>query len=121
MLDYGSFGGTAEVTVSAEPKNLECSIQILGSNGYLKIGGKALNVIETYSFLSNGAEVKFKEILENNDTGNKSFNDYGSYLGSCPNHTEVYKNIEKFNLTESKNGIKFIEKIYEKANIKYRR
>lgn len=121
ILDYGSFGGTAEITVSAEPKNLECSIQILGSNGYLKIGGKALNVIETYNFLSNGAKIKFEQILENNNSTNEVFNNYGSYLGSCPNHADVYKNIKNFSLTESKNGIKFIEDIYKKANIKYKR
>lgn len=121
ILDYGTFGGTAEITVSAEPSNLECSISILGSNGYLKIGGKALNVIESYNFLSNGSKIKFEQILEDNKEKNEEFNDYGSYLGSCPNHADVYKNIKSFNLTESKNGIKFIEKIYEKANIRYRR
>jgi UDP-N-acetyl-2-amino-2-deoxyglucuronate dehydrogenase len=121
ILDYGSFGGTAEITVSAEPSNLECSIEILGSNGYLKIGGKALNVIESYNFLSNGSKIKFEQILEDNKEKNEDFNDYGSYLGSCPNHSDVYKNIKSFNLTESKNGIKFIEKMYEKANIRYRR
>ena len=119
ILDYGNFGGTAEITVSAEPGNLECSIEILGSNGYLKIGGKALNVIESYNFLSNGAKIKFEQILEDNTETNEDFNNYGSYFGSCPNHADVYKNIASFNLTESKNGIKFIEKIYEKANIKY--
>ena len=121
IFDYGSFGGTAEITVSAEPKNLECSIQIIGSNGYLKIGGKALNVIETYNFLSNGAQIKFEQILENNNSTNEVFNNYGSYLGSCPNHSDVYKNIETFNLSEAKSGIEFIEKIYEKANVQYKR
>lgn len=119
ILDFGNFGGTAEVTISAEPKNLECSIQILGSNGYLKIGGKALNVIEAYNFMSNDLEIKFKQILEDNYNVNEEFNNYGSYLGSCPNHSEVYKNIEKFRIKESKNGIKLIQKIYAKAGIKY--
>ena len=119
LLDFGKFGGTAEITVSAEPKNLECSIQIMGSNGYLKIGGKALNVIETYNFLSNGSQVKFEQILEDFNKENNDFNDYGSYLGSCPNHTDVYKNIERFSIEESKLGIKLIEKIYKKAGISY--
>jgi UDP-N-acetyl-2-amino-2-deoxyglucuronate dehydrogenase len=119
LLDFGKFGGTAEITVSAEPKNLECSIQIMGSNGYLKIGGKALNVIETYNFLSNGSQVKFEQILEDFNKENNDFNDYGSYLGSCPNHTDVYKNIEKFSIEESKLGIELIEKIYKKAGIHY--
>ena len=121
IFDYGSFGGTAEITVSAEPKNLECSIQILGSNGYLKIGGKALNIIETYNFLSNGAKVKFEQILSDNKISDSVFNDYGSYLGSCPNHSDVYENIENFELSEAMNGIKFIEEIYKKSKVSYKR
>ena len=31
------------------------------------------------------------------------------------------KNIETFNLSEAKSGIEFIEKIYEKANVQYKR
>ena len=119
LLDFGDFGGTAEITVSAEPKNLECSIQILGSNGYLKIGGKALNVIETYNFLSNGSQVKFEQILENFTEKNDEFNNYGSYLGSCPNHKAVYSNIENFKIKESINGIKLIQEIYRKTGIEY--
>jgi UDP-N-acetyl-2-amino-2-deoxyglucuronate dehydrogenase len=118
LLDFGEFGGTCEITVAAEPHNLECSLQILGSNGYLKIGGKAMNVIESYNFLSNGSKIKFENMAENSKICDKP-NSYGSYQGSCPNHTELYKNLDKFKLKETINVIKLIEDIYNKAGIKY--
>ena len=119
LLDYKTFGGTLESTVSAEPHNLECSLQILGSNGYLKLGGKAMNVIESYNFLAKGSERDFKRILEDYPNENKNPNNYGSYLGSCPNHEFVYKNLDKFSVGESINSIKIIEEIYKKSDISY--
>jgi predicted dehydrogenase len=102
VFDFGEFGGTCEVTIAAEPQNLECSISILGSNGYIKIGGKALNIIESYKFLSTGHQKKFEYILENMPYS-KEPNSYGSYQGSCPNHPEVYKNIDKFKFYADRN------------------
>ena len=40
-------------------------------------------------------------------------NSYGSYQGSCPNHPEVYKNLNKFQIMESYNVINIIENIYK--------
>lgn len=119
IVDYNTFGGTIEVTVSAEPHNLECSLQILGSNGYIKLGGKAMNVIESYNFLSKGNERKFVDMLNRLPDDNKLPNNYGSYLGSCPNHEKVYENLNKFNVSESINAIKIIQEIYKKSNLKY--
>lgn len=34
ILDFGEHGGTLEVNVSSEPKNLECSISVIGEKGY---------------------------------------------------------------------------------------
>ena len=62
ILDFGDFGGTCEVTIAAEPSNLECSISVLGSNGFVKIGGKSLNVIESGTFLSYGHQKEFERI-----------------------------------------------------------
>lgn len=118
VFDFGDFGGTCEVTIAAEPQNLECSISILGSNGYIKIGGKALNIIESYKFLSAGHQKKFEYILEEMPYS-KEPNSYGSYQGSCPNHPDVYRNIDKFKISESFNVIKLIDEIYKKDNIKY--
>lgn len=122
ILDWGNFGGNLEVTIASEPTNLECSISIQGSNGFLKIGGKALNIVESYNFLTNGVKKEFEEIIKNNFIDIEP-NKYGSYQGSCPNHPELYseilKNPKKFEIMESFNVIKLIEEIYIKDNIIY--
>jgi predicted dehydrogenase len=118
IFDFGDFGGTCEVTIAAEPHNLECSISIQGSNGFIKIGGKALNIIESANFLSYGCQYEFDKLLKKFYIKNDA-NDYGSYQGSCPNHPYVYQNLNEFNLEESKNVISLIEEIYEKSGIKY--
>ena len=56
-------------------------------------------------------------VYENNLIGTP--NSYGSYAGSCPNHPELYKNIQDFSLIESKNVLYLIDEIYNKCNIKY--
>ena len=118
LVDYGDFGGTIESTIASEPHNIEASITLMGSNGYVKIGGKALNIIESANFLSNGCTLQYEDLLKHH-TYSKEPNSYGSYQGSCPNHPEVYRNLNKFNLEETNNVITFIEEIYNKSNIKY--
>lgn len=118
LIDYGDFGGTIESTIAAEPKNLESSISILGSNGYIKIGGKALNIIESANFLSNGAQKEYNNIVKYNPYSREP-NSYGSYSGSCPNHPDVYKNLSLFNIEETENVIEMIEVIYKKCGIVY--
>lgn len=118
LLDYGDFGGTVESTIAVEPHNIESSITLMGSNGYIKIGGKALNVIESANFLSHGSTMQYENLAKQH-TYSKDPNSYGSYQGSCPNHPEVYKNLDKFNLEETNNVIILIEEIYKKAGIKY--
>ena len=118
LFDFGDFGGTMEVTIAAEPHNLECSLSILGSNGYLKIGGKAMNIIESVNFLSNGCKVEYETILKTKKIPNTP-NSYGSYAGSCPNHPDVYDNIEDFKITESYGAINLIDQIYKKSNVRY--
>ena len=41
LVDYGNFGGTIESTIASEPHNIESSITLMGSNGYIKVGGKS--------------------------------------------------------------------------------
>jgi predicted dehydrogenase len=118
ILDYGSFGGTVESTISSEPHNIESSITLMGANGYIKIGGKALNIIESANFLSHGATLQYESLLKKYQYS-KDPNSYGSYQGSCPNHPDVYKNLDKFQLKETYNVISLIENIYSKTNIKY--
>jgi len=119
LLDFGKFGGTLEVTIAAEPFNLECSLSVLGSNGYIKLGGKAMNVIETYNFLSNGCRVEFENMLQSSKIVNKP-NSYGSYAGSCPNHTELYQNLENFDIASASPSLNLIHDIYKKSNMKLR-
>jgi predicted dehydrogenase len=120
LFDFGKFGGTCEVTIAAEPQNIECSLAILGANGYIKLGGKALNIIESAKFLSHGSQTMFGNI-EKTYYINTEPNSYGSYQGSCPNHPFVYQNLDKFKLDETINVIELINDIYKKSNIKYRR
>lgn len=120
IFDFGSYGGTCEVTIATEPQNLECSLSVLGSNGYIKLGGKALNIIESAKFLSHGSQVMFDN-LEKKYYINTEPNSYGSYQGSCPNHPYVYKNLDEFKLKETLNVIGLIDEIYSKSNIKYRK
>lgn len=120
LFDFGNFGGTCEVTIAAEPQNIECSLSILGANGYIKLGGKALNIVESAKFLSHGSQIMFSNI-EKNYSINTEPNSYGSYQGSCPNHPFVYKNLKDFKLDQTINVIELIDGIYEKSNVKYRR
>ena len=120
ILDFGDFGGTLEVTISSEPHNLECSLSILGSNGYIKLGGKALNIVESYNFLSHGAKKKFEHTI--NEYENVSYiepNNYGSYLGSCPNHGDLYKNLSSFGIERAIPALRIIEDIYRTTGRKY--
>lgn len=120
LLNFGDYGGTLEITIAAEPHNLECSLSILGSNGFLKLGGKALNMVESYNFLSHGAKKTFEHIMQEYESVTHiSPNDYGSYLGSCPNHADLYGNIEMFNLEQALNSLGIIEDIYRECGKRY--
>lgn len=119
LFDFKTFGGTCEVTIAAEPQNLECSMAILGSNGYIKLGGKALNIVESARFLSHGSQVEFDR-LQKSTAISVEPNSYGSYQGSCPNHPFVYQNLELFRITETKNAIAVIDSIYQHSNKQYR-
>jgi predicted dehydrogenase len=118
LFDFNSeFGGTCEITIAAEPNNLECSLSVLGSNGFIKIGGKALNALESYNFLSYKSKLDFEHLLTDINVDSKP-NSYGSYEGSCPNHDLVYnkiKNNTPIHLTDSLNVINLIDEMYNKA------
>jgi UDP-N-acetyl-2-amino-2-deoxyglucuronate dehydrogenase len=118
LLDFGNYGGTVEVTVSAEPHNLECSLSIMGSNGYIKLGGKAMNIIESANFLSNGCRVEYENLLKSQNIPNAP-NSYGSYAGSCPNHSELYENLENFPIISALKSIEIIDEIYNAAGVRY--
>ncbi len=108
--------GSVEVNVSVEPSNLECSIAIMGSKGYLKISGNALDQVERASFENEELQKKWEEIQS---TSGESLtpNSYGTHVGSCPNHPTLYKEIANGNglkVKESIGSIQFIQNIYNK-------
>jgi len=118
LVDFGSFGGTIEVTIASEPTNIECTISILAENGYIELGGKALDKVIKSEFVDKDVEKQYKEkikLLENP----KESNSYGNYKGSCPNHPELYSNLDSFMITESENCLSLITEIYEKSGVKY--
>ena len=116
-LDFGNFGGTMEVTIACEPHNLECSLSLLTDLGYIKLGGKAMNIVEDMRFGSKQKNLEVKNIINSNsDVGVP--NSYGSYAGSCPNHPSLYENMKNFTLQETKNVLHCISEIYDHCGIR---
>jgi len=80
--------GSVEFTVNTYPHNLECSLTILGETGSIKLGGSAMNQIETWEVRDMS-----KPVVP------EGFPPYvyeeGLYQGSCPNHLFVYQDIVK--------------------------
>ena len=108
--------GHIEITIAAEPQNLECSLSIMGSSGYIKIAGRALDEIEKAIFGNIEYTKKWEEISKSIKSSLEP-NSYGKYQGSCPNHPTLYKEIANGNgitLDNAINSIIFIEKIYSK-------
>ena len=108
--------GSIEVNVAVEPSNLECSISIIGSKGYLEVGGNALDTVVRASFEDEELEKKWKEIQSK--AGESLVpNSYGTHVGSCPNHPQLYSEIAKgngFKISEAIPSIQFIEAVYAK-------
>ncbi|MFA7244316.1 MAG: Gfo/Idh/MocA family oxidoreductase [Patescibacteria group bacterium] len=108
--------GSCEVTIASEPSNLECSVSIMGSEGFIKIGGRALDAIDRAMFESQIFEKKWDNLVERYGESLEP-NSYGTHAGSCPNHPTLYAEIAKgkgISIDEAINSIKFIERIYGK-------
>lgn len=58
--------GVLDVTMLTYPKNLEGSITVLGDRGSVKIGGTAVNRIETWSFADYDDDDKLVEVASTN-------------------------------------------------------
>lgn len=108
--------GSIEVTIASEPSNVECSLSVLGSEGYIKIGGRALDKLEVAKFSNSMIESEWLNLGKK--YGNSiAPNSYGTHLGSCPNHPYLYSEISKGRGTyvkEAINSVMFIEEIYKK-------
>lgn len=108
--------GSIEVNVAVEPSNLECSIAIMGSKGYLKIAGNALDVVDTAKFETEELQKQWEEI-QSISGESIAPNSYGTHVGSCPNHPILYKEIaigNGFPISDAAASIEFIQKIYLK-------
>ncbi len=117
LLDFNKkFAATVEVTVACEPRNIECTLLIRGTNGFLRLGGKSLNQIVELEFLDNHDEnlIKVEEITQ--DVHNKL--DFNTLVarGASPYHPQLYYQIihnpSQFDIKETYNVIKLIEEIY---------
>lgn len=110
--------GTIEVNVSVEPCNLECSIALIGSKGYIKLGGKALDVVDSALFEKEEDKKRWEEIRVSNGESLVP-NSYGTHVGSCPNHPTLYAEIAEgrgFPVSDAAISIKFIQDIYNKES-----
>ena len=114
LCDYGAYGANIEVSVAAEPYNLECSLSIIGSNGYVKLSGKSLDVIDDVKFLDGDFAKQFAD-LEDFVNNKKIVNQVSN--GACPHHPELYRLIieqpKMFTIAQTHNVILLIEEIYK--------
>jgi UDP-N-acetyl-2-amino-2-deoxyglucuronate dehydrogenase len=114
LLDFGDFGGSVEISIAAEPKNLECSLSIMGEQGFVKLGGKSLDEIIISDFLDIEANQKFKAIEQ------EVFAQKVATLatqGASPYHPELYRQIilnpNLFSLNQTYNVIQLVENMYQ--------
>lgn len=77
---------TTEMTLSTYPKNLECSITVLGTKGTAKVSGTALNEISLWEVEGMPMPTIEKGLAPNVYAG-------GLYQGSCPNHVYIYEDL----------------------------
>ncbi len=116
----GSYA-TLEFTISTYPRNLECSLSLLGEKGTVRVGGLAADKIDIWQ-VKNAPKPVLSSGLAPNVYAK------GLYQGSCPNHFFVYKNINRFyngdkaafitNGDEARKSLEIVEAIYRSAKIK---
>lgn len=112
LLDFGSFGATLEICLAAEPHNIEVLLTIMGSTGYIKLGGKSLDQVVAVEFLNDEIKQRYVDICQQ-VLGYTIDNQVT--IGACPHHPELYKQIihnpELFKLPNTYNVIQLIEQI----------
>ncbi|MEN9946106.1 MAG: hypothetical protein RLZZ293_492 [Pseudomonadota bacterium] len=112
LLDFGSFGGTMEICLTAEPHNIEVSLIIMGSNGFIKLAGKSLDQITHAEFLTKELQNQYDEICST-ILGHPIDNQVT--IGACPHHPELYRQIvlnpQQFQLASTFNVINLINQI----------
>ncbi|MDD3266255.1 MAG: Gfo/Idh/MocA family oxidoreductase [Burkholderiales bacterium] len=112
IFDFGNFGGSMEITLATEPRNIEVSLLIMGSKGFIKLGGKSLDQIIEVAFQNEKDQLRYQEICEQ-VLGYKIDNQVT--IGACPHHPELYKQIltnkNIFDINQTKNVINLINQI----------
>ncbi len=108
--------GSIEVTMLTYPKNLEGSVTVLGENGTVKVGGTAVNRIETWEF------AKYDETIDKDAEAQKAAPNPLSVYGS--GHKPYYENVVKVlkgeavpgtDGREGRKSLELILAIYESA------
>lgn len=105
--------GNFEITVAAEPANLECSIHVLGEKGAFKISGPNLDKFEYCKLLHNSKKIDY---LLN------QLNKFSFFASDKPSvfHENVYRDIyyqKGFSISESLPLVRLIEDVYRHLNI----
>ena len=113
LFDFGVFGGAMEISIVAEPKNLECTLSIMCEQGFLKLGGKSLDEIIAHDFLHQADLDKFIAIKDEVLSRKVAVL---ATQGASPYHPELYRQIvlqpQKFALNQMFNVIQLVEDIY---------
>lgn len=100
IIDFESGSRVSfDFTVCTYPHNQEASLTLLGETGTIKIGGVAMNKIETW-------EVKNIPLPDIPETPGPNVYAGGMYVGSVPNHRFVYEDVVNTLLFKKKSFIK---------------
>ena len=113
LFNFGTFGGSMEISIASEPQNLECTLSIMSDQGFIKLGGKSLDEIVASHFLSEEVTDKLANIKQEifaNEVATLAT------LGASPYHPELYRqliiNPNQFALGQMYNVTDLIERIY---------
>lgn len=113
LLDFSEFGGAFEISIAAEPKNLECTLSIMTDKGFIKLGGKSLDQIILAEFIDEADSIQFDQIK---DQVSKQQTANLVEQGASPYHPELYRQIvlnpARFQLEQTYNVIKLVEQVY---------
>jgi UDP-N-acetyl-2-amino-2-deoxyglucuronate dehydrogenase len=116
LLDFDKFIGNIEVNIGAEPSNLECSLSIMSENGFVKLGGKSLDVIAENKFLDDKKSEYLNELYRHELN---SINVKLATIGASPYHPELYYHIihnpHRFFIENTIPVIELIDNIYSSA------
>lgn len=109
--------GTIEATTAARPRDFEASININGTKGGIKIGGIALNKLDSLNFLDNknhkSSIIKYSQIVENG---------YGlSHYTLIQNIIDTLmgkKKLDIINVSDTVNTTKLVNSMYKSDEVR---